>query len=315
MTMTPSDLRKSVTLFQIGHNKYVSSLVLIELLPDVETALFFAKAYRLNFKQLGELLYLLFRSDVLEALNEGDHSTDLQDYIIDTVPPAVREQMQVDFVDAPPPGQVLPQLWDSINVEIATSIQEVADKLGDVLDHLPGKAGTMVFKHMAQLNRQRQSIGTYAASIHHAPVPENLVVLDVSGSMTEGTIRKIVKDVVALGYKANAHLVIVSDTATHWEPGTYSVKEVLAAAEYNGTHYETLAPLLRRSWGTVVTIADYDSARSAKEYLASMVRGRIGKVLDISLVNRPTYLSECLGQFADEVRPLMISNSSYALSY
>jgi hypothetical protein len=32
-------------------------------------------------------------------------------------------------------------------------------------------------------------------------------------------------------------------------------------------------------------------------------------------VNQPTFLAQCVGQLADEVRPLLIANSSYVLSY
>ena len=130
--------------------------------------------------------------------------------------------------------------------------------------------------------------------------------------MSESTIEKIVEPVVGLGYMADAHLVIVSNTATHWGPGEYTVDAVMEAAEFGGTHYETLAPLFERDWGTVVTIADYDSSWSAKGALASC-NGSIQQVLDISLVNSPTFLAECLGQLAAEVRPLMIASTNYVL--
>jgi hypothetical protein len=35
----------------------------------------------------------------------------------------------------------------------------------------------------------------------------------------------------------------------------------------------------------------------------------------VSLVNRPTYLAECVGQLAAKVRPLLIAATSYVLSY
>jgi hypothetical protein len=81
-----------------------------------------------------------------------------------------------------------------------------------------------------------------------------------------------------------------------------------------GTHYETLTPLMKRDWGTVITIADYDSSQSAKNHLRDNAFGRIGQVLDLSLVNRPTYLAECVGQFADKVTPLLVGSSDYVLS-
>ena len=164
----------------------------------------------------------------------------------------------------------------------------------------------MVFETMAKFNKQRPSIGMYQASIKHEQVPDVLVILDVSGSMREDTIRAIVDDVVGLSWEAKAHLAIVSDNAYVWEPGSYNVDDVLAMAEYGGTQYEMLAPLLDRDWGTVVTIADYDSSLGAKQALAKR-KGRIGTVLDISLVGKPTFLSECVGQLADEVKPLLVA--------
>ena len=138
-------------------------------------------------------------------------------------------------------------------------------------------------------------------------MPDVLVILDVSGSMSEGTIRTIVDDVVALSWKANAHLAIVSNDTFLWEPGSYDSDAVLAKAQYGGTHYETLAPLFdNRSWGTVVTIADYDSAYDARRVIAQ-TNGHVGTVLDISLVEQPTFLGECISTIAQNVKPLLVS--------
>ena len=128
--------------------------------------------------------------------------------------------------------------------------------------------------------------------------------------MSETTVRAIVEDVVALGYKANAHLAIVSETATVWEPGNYGVQDVLKVAEYGGTYYEKLAPLFNKDWGTVITIADYDSSQDAYRYIGANCKGRIGQVLDLSLVNRPTYLAEVVGQLAHSVEPLLVGNTA-----
>jgi hypothetical protein len=117
-----------------------------------------------------------------------------------------------------------------------------------------------------------------------------------------------------MSYMANAHLAIVSSTTTHWEPGAYDSAAVLREAEFGGTHYETLKSLLDRDWGVVVTVADYDSSPSAKSVL-SRCHGTIDQVLDISLVNRPTFLAECVGQLAAEVKPLLVANTSYVLSH
>ena len=315
MTLTSTELEHQLRIYQF-RGRRVTLKALERLLPDVETALFFAKLYELTYQELSELIKIRFHFGVVAALMEGEHSTELQDYIVDTVPEDVIRAMPrpLEFApDLPPKGELLPQLWEAASLQIAASIKEVAEKLGDVLDHLPSKEGEMVFRTMATLNRQRPVIGDYKATIFHKQVSQNLVILDVSGSMSERTIRQLVDDVVALSWKANASLAIVSDHTFAWDPGTFDTSDVLYAAEYNGTHYETLHQLLDQDWNTVVTIADYDSSVSAKRAL-SQCTGRIGRVLDISLVNRPTFLAECVGQLADEVEPLLIAASRGVLS-
>lgn len=311
MTLSSSDLKASTRLFELGNGKFVSERTLKDLLPDVETALFFAKVYKLDYLKLSKLIELLFNSDVVNELLRGTHSTELQSYIVDTVPPEVWPQARPQFVEEPPPAEFLPELWASLEVQVAQSIQEVADKLVDVLDHLPGKAGQMTFAHLARFNKRRPTIGTFEAQVVHPPHAPNLVIFDDSGSVSEFTIRKIIGDIVAMSWKADAHLAAVSNTCRHWEPGSYSVDAVLAEGEYGGTHYETLTPLLNRNWGTVVTIADYDSSLSAKEYIRNHATGRIGQVLDISLVPRVSFLAECVGQLASTMRPLLIGQSYY----
>jgi hypothetical protein len=315
-TLTRSEVQKKLEPFEFTPGRKASWAVLSRLLPDIDTALFFAKAYEMGYAQLSALISGLFQSSVIDALFNGtDHSTDLQDYIVDTVPPDVWPQKSgrtaEDVAYAPiPHAEFLPAMWDYIDLQVATALKEVADTLGDVLDALPSKEGSMSFANLAKMNRNRPTIGVYAATITHKPVPDVLVIFDVSGSMSEPTVRALVSDVVALGWKANAHLAIVSDNTFYWEQGTYNVDDVLAKAEYNGTHYETLAPLFQRDWGTVITVADYDSSQSARDYIVTNSPGRVGKVLDLSLVNRPTYLAEVIGQLAAEVEPLLIGNSS-----
>lgn len=301
-------LTDSLDLFEVNPGQRVSVKLLKDWLPDVETALFFAKIYHLDWVALGRLLRVLFDTPVIQALTEGEHSLELQDYLVEVAPEIL--QME-DFIWAPearPPAEVLPQLWESAITEVATSIQEVADKLKGTLGALPSKQGAMVFATMMTMNARRPTIGDFKARIAHNPVPDALVILDVSGSMTPETIRAIVDDVVELSWTANAYLAIVSDNTFCWEPGGYSSAAVLERAEFWGTHYETLAPLFDRDWGTVVTIADYDSSASAKEALANCT-GRVHTVLDISLVYRSSYLAECVGQLAQEVRPLMVAQN------
>jgi hypothetical protein len=289
--------------------------ILLEILPDTETVLFFAKVYDLDVVQLSHLMAVTHKSTVANALlkNGGEHSTELQSYLLELgYEYLINEgQIRFDTAAAPPAGEILPEVWKSLQVEIAKSIKDVAAKLKDVVAHMPGKEGQMVFKSMMMVNAKRPILGDYRATITHARQPDNLVVLDVSGSMSARTIREIITDVVALSYLANAHLAIVSDTATVWGPGEYDVDTVLAAAEYSGTHYEALVGLFDgKDWGVVVAIADYDSSNAAHEAF-KQVRGSIEQLFDISLVNRQTYLSEVLSLLAKDVRPLLMAADNY----
>jgi hypothetical protein len=299
-------------MIEVKPGKKFSKVLLKDILPDTETALFFAKAYDLDHQQVSNLLRVVLSSTVAQALlsEGGEHSVDLQTYLIDELVPYEPGVKKGDISVGvnPPQGEILPQMWEMLEVTIAQSIKDVAEKIGSVVDALPGKQGNMVFKSLMVMNRQRPStIGAHVAAVHHAPQKQNLTILDVSSSVSSRTIREIVGDVVAMSYKANAHLAIVSNTMTYWEPGTYSVDEVLAAAEFSGTHYEQLKPLLDMDWGTVITVADYDSSDAGKRQCARGT-GNIDEVLDVSLVNRPTFLAECVGQRAARVRPLLVAS-------
>lgn len=289
--------------------------LLREALPDIETTLFFGKLYKLDNVQLGDLLHLLHSSSVLSALlHEGGlHSTELQDYTVELGYEYLITSGEVSFSSAAPHAEVLPEVWAALEIEIADSIQGVADKLKDVVGLLPGKQGQMLFKSLMVMNSKRPVLGDHRAIIKHQHSAPNLVILDVSGSMTEETVRTIIDDVVALSWRADAHLAIVSDTSTVWEPGAFGTDVVLKAAQFRGTHYETLSQLLNQDWGVVITIADYDSSLSAKRAVAQCT-GKIELVLDISLVPQPTFLAECVGQLAAEVRPLLMAEP-HVLTY
>jgi hypothetical protein len=315
--MKDSLIHESTQLIEITPGVRFSLATLKRGLPDIETALFLAKLYKLNAAELGHLLGTVFgEHDVVHALTleGGEHSSELQDYILEIGYEYLLESGDITTSTTVPHGEVLPEMWKDLEVTIAKSIQEVADKLKGVIGEMPGKQGEMIFQTLKVANAKRPIIGDYKAKIHHAPQRENLVILDVSGSMSETTIATIIEDVVALSYMANAHLAVVSDTSTHWGPGEYSVDTVLAVAEYSGTHYETLSGLFNQNWGIVVTIADYDSSPVSKTALAKCT-GHIEQVLDISLVSRPTYLSEVVGQLADEVRPLLIAQGNLTGSW
>ena len=317
MTTDVSTQSTDLQVLTLGNIKVRAGL-LKKLLPDIPTALFYAKAVKLDYHQLTDLLWFLFKSDVLSALTRegGQHSTQLQDYIVNTVPDHIlieTRKVGLQFVNADTP-ELLAALFDSIQIEVAQSISDVVATLSKTLDALPTITGEMVFATMAKLNKQRaNTIGTYGAQILHRMRPKALVILDVSGSMSSETIHRIVDEVIALAYEAQATLAIVSDDAFAWAPGTATAEAVLSKAQFSGTHYEQLKPLLDENWNVVITIADYDSSVSAKRVLARC-SGHIDQVLDISLVNEPTYLAECVGQLADDVRPVLMGNTSSVLS-
>lgn len=317
-TIKTRSSEQQLKMIEVKPGVQFSLAVLQDLLPNVETVLFFGKVYDLDATQLGNLLHQVLNTDLTSALfgEGGMHSTELQAYLIgwtdefgywhEGIIDPVRDG-DVTFDPDVPTGEILPEVWKQLEVQVAKSIKDVAAKLELVVGLLPGKQGSMVFGAMMKMNAKRPTIGDFKASIKHDPVKENLLVLDVSGSMSESTIRLIIEDVVALSYVANAHMAVVSNTTTYWAPGTYSVDDVLEAAEYGGTHYETLKDLFDRDWGVVITIADYDSSLSAKQRLVRC-KGHIDVVLDISLVSQPTFLAECVGQLADEVQPVLLGS-------
>jgi hypothetical protein len=313
--MSQTSLRDSLDLVEVKTGLFFSVDTLRTFIPDAATAVFFAHLYEMDHIHMSALLSRVLNTDLASALfNEGEgHSSDLQDYIVDIASAAGVDMGQTTFNEEPPKGEILPEVWAQLEVEVAQSIKDVAAKLEGVIGLLPGKQGSMVFESMMKMNKLRPTIGVHGARITHERQKENLVILDVSGSMNSDTVGRIVEDVVAMSYMANAHMAIVSDSTTYWIPGSYSVEDILTHATYCGTHYETLVDLFDRDWGTVITIADYDSSYGAKEHIANNSVGSIDTVLDISLVNRPTFLAECVGQLATEVRPLLVANSRHVL--
>lgn len=280
----------------------------------------FAKAFGLDAYEFGALLRLLFPDvDIVKALTleGGDHSASLQTYLVDLgydsqmFPGLVPEQT----VEPDPEVDLLAEMFEELEVKLADGLDDIVYEVADLMTDMPGKEGRMGLKSLLKVDRKIQKrLGVHEAQIIHAHTPPNLVVLDVSASMSEETIKRIVDAVVSLANRADAHLIIVSDTARTWKPGEFDTGSVLAESEFSGTHYEKLAPAFDRNWGTVITIADYDSGWDAKDLIAQC-KGRISLLLDISLVNRPTYLAECLGQLADEVRPLMVAKASLTYAF
>jgi hypothetical protein len=297
---------------------------LIDALPDVETVLFFAKVYDLAPQDVTALLNICVPSDVVTALTvEADmHSLSLQDYVVEEFFDGDEwHYSDLSFLEclpgakAPVDAEILPEVWKNIELVIAQSIKDVASTISGTIEHMPGRTGSMVFQTMAKVNARRPTIGDYKAGFKHEQLKRVLVVFDVSGSMSEPTVRTIVDDVVGLAYEANAALAIVSNSAFFYQAGAFSTSQVLEDAEYGGTHYEMLVPLFTdQDWDAVVTIADYDSSPTAARALARC-NSKIGQLFDVSLVDRSTYLAECLAPLADEVRPLLIAGRNTQLCY
>lgn len=312
-----------VTTFTSG--RAFPTKFLTDALPDVETALFFAKVYDLPAEDVALVLRTCVPSLVVEALtNEADmHSQSLQDYLVAefqdedgnwTMAEDIEFFETLGGVRAPVDAEILPEVWKNLELTIAESISKVAETIHGTIEHMPGRTGEMVFRTLAKVNARRPTLGSYEAGFHHDQVKRMLVVFDVSGSVSQPTVQTIVDDVVGLAYEANASLAIVSNTCTFYPAGGFSTSQVLGDAEYGGTHYEMLAPLFTdQDWDAVVTISDYDSSPSAQRVL-SRCNGKIGQLFDVSLVQRSTFLAECLAPLADEVRPLLIASStSYLL--
>ena len=304
-------------LIEVTKGKRFPQKWLEKALTEVKTALFFAKTYELSPQETAQLLLLLFPDmPGLQALagEAGLHSSELQDYLIEAGYDELVVEGRISVEEKVPDAPILPALWELAEVEIAKSIKDVITKLGDAVALMPGKEANLMFESMAQLNKRRPTVGDFGARLQFKGGKPNAVVVDASGSVSRRTLSAYVEEVVGLAYKANAHLIVVSDTATIWGPGEFSVASVMEAAEFGGTRYETLIPLFRgRDWGVVLTVADYDSYW-AVEHMFADLNGHVDLVLDISIEDRPTYLSQCIGRIADEVRPLMIAEPYTRLS-
>ena len=325
MTIQKLLLNSSTDITTFANGRAFPTQFLADALTDVETALFFAKVYDLEPSDVATVLHICVPSDVVTTLTQeaGFHSQSLQDYLVDQYQDTNGDWHFVDIeVIQGQPGStkpvdavILPEVWKNIELEIAESIAKVAETISTTIEHMPGRTGTMVFQTLAKMNKRRPTLGDYQPGFHHQQVHKVLVIFDVSGSMSEPTVRTIVDDVVGLAYEANAALAIVSNNSFFYQAGGFSSDQVLEDAEFGGTHYEMLAPLFKdQDWDAVITIADYDSSPSAAAVL-SRCNGKIGQLFDVSLVDRSTYLAECLAPLANAVRPLLVASRTAQLCY
>jgi hypothetical protein len=313
-------IRSSSEVTTFSNGRAFPTQFLTDALPDVETALFFAKVYNLAAQDVALVLRTCVPSTVVSALTDeaGMHSMSLQDYLVDEFVDENGEwhYQSIEFLEklggvkAPVHAEILPEVWKNLELVIAESISQVAETIASTIEHMPGKTGEMVFATLAKMNKRRPTLGAYLPGFKHQQQKRVLVVFDVSGSVSSSTVQTIVDDVVGLAYESNASLAIVSNTCTWYGPGQFSTADVLRDAEYGGTHYETLVPLFKdQDWDVVICIADYDSSPAAGAALARC-KGKIGQLFDVSIVSRSTYLAECLMPMASEVRPLLIASDS-----
>lgn len=310
---------KDFTLIEVQQGRRWPLETLRKTLKSPVWVVRFGLMFGLDARELGALMRLLFpESDIVKALTleGGDHSGHLQNYVVSLgYDSELFAGVPVSAPEAPDPEEgLIKELFERAEVQIADSLDDLIRGTADAMALMPGKEARMALKELWKVNKKTNSIGTYEAGFEAEEVPENLVIFDVSGSMGEDTVGRTVEEVVAAAVHAKAHLAIVSTHAYNWAPGEYDSKVVLATAEFGGTQYEKLAPLFDRDWGVVLTIADYDSSWSAAQVLKNCP-GRIGLLLDISLVSRTTFLAECLAPLADEVRPLMVARSSLTYQY
>ena len=200
-----------------------------EAIPDIETAVFFAAALDLSLYNTSSLLRRLFPYErMVEFFTEGNHSTMLQQYVVDPqYVPDVHDMPVAQYVGQPPKSELLAHLLEHATTRVGSSITEVASSIATILGKFPSKAGNMSLRHLANFNHKRNQVGTFSATIQHQPEEKNLVILDDSGSMGASLIEAIADEVVALSYSINATLVLVSNTARRWAPGAFTTDAVL----------------------------------------------------------------------------------------
>jgi hypothetical protein len=227
-----------VTTFNSG--RAFPTKFLKDALPDVETALFFAKVYDLDPSDVSLVLQTCVPSPVVDALTAqaGDHSMSLQDYLVeefhdgcDWVYPDLEFLDALPGTKAPVDAELLPEVWKNIELTIADSIAKVASTISGTIEHMPGRTGEMVFQTLAKVNARRPTLGDYRAGFKHEQVKKVLVIFDVSGSVSAPTVKTIVDDVVGLAYEANAALAIVSNSCFWYQAGAFSTDQVLGDAE------------------------------------------------------------------------------------
>lgn len=300
-------------------DKYVFDLTALEdILTSLEVTLFFAKALELSVNDRSRLIRAIHKTDLIDELLNGEHSIDLQDYGIDDPDNWVPTDEWVDALPVEsmvPDSEFLLSIFDDIKVVIASTFVEFTTMLAEVMDAIPSDQAQLMLEDAAKLNYKTNTFGTTQVSVAPIMSLPNALILDDSGSVTRQTFEALVSEYVAVANTHQMHVILVSNTARHFAPEEVSVANLMSVAQFGGTHYEELIRndiLGNMEWGTVITIADYDSSPAAAQVLQN-ARGRIGLLLDLSLVNRRTYLSEVIGHLADDFKQVLVGAHGYPL--
>lgn len=289
------------------NNQYFNEQKLIEVLDTPAKLVIFSRAMQLDHNGFRRLVKAMGYNGVAEIMARWGHSSSLQSYVVSN--DFISEPTQMSFIlddddelKESDRANLLAEILSLASVKVIDKIEDLCRLLAHQLVTNAGEAQTRLgFQFIQQYadahKRVKPTYGLGIQRVVEGGTLDNLVILDVSGSMGTSTVNAITDEVIALAEEADATLAIVSNNCYYWLPGTATASAVRNAAEYRGTHYEELVKLLdEKDWGTVITIADYDSSLSAKQTIAAQVTTRVQQVLDISLVERPTFLSECVGQ-------------------
>ena len=169
MTIPKLLVHTSTDVVTFANGRAFPKQFLTDALPDVETALFFAKVYDLQPSDVAQVLQICVPSDVVQALtNEAyNHSQSLQDYLVEQYQDEHGDWHYADIeviagqpgTKAPVDAQVLPEVWKNIELTIAKSIAEVAASISTTIEHMPGRTGEMVFQTLAKMNARRPTLG------------------------------------------------------------------------------------------------------------------------------------------------------------
>lgn len=284
---------------------------------------------------LGRIFSVLKLGTVADYISRGGHSTELQTWWDEqgiSIPIPDKEEVLIDDPAAPSdkPDDVDDEtLFDLVNnslVKLPESIQELADGLFiEVLSNLPTGRASYVIEHFQQVSKFG-TFGTMKTGLEYEKNTNACVVLDCSGSMGYRLGEAIANAVVHLANELKCDLILVSSAAKRLPAGTFSAETVKRNWQNAGTYYNQLVPHFKdisQSYDVVVTIADYDSIPSHKIEIAKLCKAKVHTLYDICVqyveqspgVAKSSFLAECLGQLAKEVKPVFVGAEGFNYTY